>query len=241
MGIEFITNQEKVLSEVIKNILPSTKNWNVLVGYFYFSGFQEIYGSLKGKHVKILVGMNAGVDGKNKIQEFISLGKNEQTRGEQREEYYRSLVSIISETGDFDTLEKQEAFRLFLEKINDGTLEIKKTVQPTHAKLYIFENEASHTQGGSFPGTIITGSSNLTYSGLKKNYEINVISRDRADYEESLRIFNELWASSILLADKATVEEFMRGVVDKIFIDKLPTPYELYINCLLYTSPSPRD
>ncbi|OGF46494.1 MAG: hypothetical protein A2452_04335 [Candidatus Firestonebacteria bacterium RIFOXYC2_FULL_39_67] len=232
MSVKFITNQEKVLAEVINNILPSTKNWNVLVGYFYFSGFQEIYGNLKEKHVKILVGMNAGVDAKNMIQEFISLGKNNLTRGEQREEYYSSLVNIISETKDFDTLEKQEAFRLFLEKINNGTLEIRKTVEPTHAKLYIFEHEVSHSQGGTLPGTIITGSSNLTYSGLKKNYEINVISRDTTDYAESVRIFEELWNSSILLADKATVEIFMRGVVDKIFIDKLPTPYELYIKVL---------
>ena len=193
---------------------------------------REIYGNLKEKHVKILVGMNAGVDAKNMIQEFISLGKNNLTRGEQREEYYSSLVNIISETKDFDTLEKQEAFRLFLEKINNGTLEIRKTVEPTHAKLYIFEHEVSHSQGGTLPGTIITGSSNLTYSGLKKNYEINVISRDTTDYAESVRIFEELWNSSILLADKATVEIFMRGVVDKIFIDKLPTPYELYIKVL---------
>lgn len=33
----FITNQEKLLAEIIKGILPKTQAVDMLVGYFYYS------------------------------------------------------------------------------------------------------------------------------------------------------------------------------------------------------------
>jgi len=41
MDTKFITNRDVILSELIKNILPATKNLYILVGYFYFSGYEE--------------------------------------------------------------------------------------------------------------------------------------------------------------------------------------------------------
>ncbi len=46
MSQNLITNQDKFLSEVINNILPGCDKAYFLVGYFYFSGFQEIYEQL---------------------------------------------------------------------------------------------------------------------------------------------------------------------------------------------------
>jgi len=37
MSNQFITNQERLLSDVINNILPSAANLDFLVGYFYFA------------------------------------------------------------------------------------------------------------------------------------------------------------------------------------------------------------
>lgn len=34
----FITNQEKLLAEIINGILPKTQAVDMLVGYFYYSG-----------------------------------------------------------------------------------------------------------------------------------------------------------------------------------------------------------
>jgi len=232
MGIEFITNQDKILSEVINNILPSTDSFHALVGYFYFSGFKEVYEGVKEKHVRILVGMDVDVDQGNRIREYLSAEDNKNTREENRNEYFDSLVNIINNTGVFDNAQTQEAWKIFLDKILNGTLEIKKTDKPTHAKMYIFENKKTHAQGGSFPGTIITGSSNLTYNGLRKNYEINIISRDKPDYETSMKIFNDLWRNAIVIADKNNIELFMKKVVDKVWIEKVPTPYKVYLKVL---------
>ena len=232
MGTEFITNQEKVLSEVINNILPSTESFHALVGYFYFSGFKEVYEGVKDKNVRILVGMDVDIDQGNRIREYLSAEDNKNTREENRNEYYDSLVKIINNTGVFDNAQTQEAWKIFLDKILDGTLEIKKTDKPTHAKMYIFENKKAHAQGGEYPGTVITGSSNLTFNGLRKNYEINIILRDKPDYVTSMKIFNDLWRNAIVIADKNSIEIFMKKVVDKVWIEKVPLPYKIYLKVL---------
>jgi len=48
MTTQFITNQQRLLADVVNNILPSSKNLYFLVGYFYFSGFEEIQKVQKG-------------------------------------------------------------------------------------------------------------------------------------------------------------------------------------------------
>jgi hypothetical protein len=158
MSSEIITNQEKFLSDVVNNILPSSKNLYFLVGYFYFSGFEEIYKNVSNKNVKILVGLEIESNLKRKLKEYELIQQVNISRGEIRQSYYKALVNVFNDTDFFDTKEKQEAFQIFLSKIKDGTLEIKKTLQPNHAKLYIFENKEEFNQGGDFPGTIITGS-----------------------------------------------------------------------------------
>jgi hypothetical protein len=52
MNTQFITNEKRLLSDVIRNILPSSEKLYFLIGYFYFSGFQEIYKNLGDKEIK---------------------------------------------------------------------------------------------------------------------------------------------------------------------------------------------
>ena len=233
MSTQFITNQEKLLSEVINNILPSTQNLYMLVGYFYFSGFEELYKTIDlspSKEVKILIGLDVERDLLNKIKEVEFIQELNLSRGKIKDNFNKSFVSIFNDTDFFDSEEKQNAFRLFLKKIKDGTLEIKKTIQPNHAKLYIFKHKEEYNQGGETPGVVITGSSNFTRSGLKDRCEINVILRD--EYDEAWKIFKALWDTAVNIVDKTNLEEFLTEVVEKIWIDKLPRPYLLYVRVL---------
>lgn len=233
MSTQFITNEEKFLSTVVNNILPSSENLYFLVGYFYFSGFQEIYKNVVDRNIKILVGLDVEQDILNKIKEVELIQNINDSRGKVREKYYKSLVDLFNETAFFDSYEKQEAFRLFLEKIKNGTLEIKKTYQPNHAKLYIFQNKEEYNQGGEYPGTVITGSSNLSRSGFRGRFEINVVSRNSANYSEAYKIFMDLWENhSVNIVDKNNIDQFLYSVVDKIWLDKLPKPFLLYIRVL---------
>jgi superfamily II DNA or RNA helicase len=202
------------------------------VGYFYFSGFQEIYEKVADKNLKILVGLEVEQNLTNKVKEFEILQETNAPRGLIRNNYYKSLVQLFNDTDFFDSQEKQDAFKLFLRKIEDGTLEIKKTLHSNHAKLYIFENKEEFSQGKEYPGTVITGSSNLTRSGLRGQFEINVISRDSANYQEAYDIFQKLWKDSVLIVDKDNLDSFFFNVVEKTWLNKLPKPFLLYIRVL---------
>jgi superfamily II DNA or RNA helicase len=232
MPSEFITNQEKLLTDVVNNILPSSKNLYFLVGYFYFSGFEEIYKNVGDKQVKILVGLEIESNLKKRLKEYDLVQQTNISRGDIRQNYYKAMVNIFNDTDFFDTKEKQEAFKVFLAKIKDGSLEIRKTLQPNHAKLYIFENKEEFNQGGNFPGTIITGSSNLSSSGLRDRFEINVLSRDRASFTDAYDIFKKVWDESIAIVDKNNIKEFLYSVVEKVWIDKLPSPFLLFVRVL---------
>jgi hypothetical protein len=109
MTTQFITNQEKLLSDVINNILPSSRNLYFLVGYFYFSGFQEIYEKVADKNLKILVGLEVEQDLTNKVKEFEILQETNAPRGLIRNNYYKSLVQLFNDTDFFDSLEKEDA------------------------------------------------------------------------------------------------------------------------------------
>lgn len=232
MTTQFITNQQRLLTDVVNNILPSTQKLYALVGYFYFSGFQELYKNLKDKHLKLLVGLEIQTDLANRIKEFEVIHDVRTSRGAIRENFNQSLVELFNGTDFFDSPEKEESFRLFIEKLKDGTLEIRKTFHPNHAKLYLFENKPEHNQGGEFPGTVITGSSNLTRSGLRDRFEINVVSRESVSYREAYAIFQQLWEDSVLIANESNFDDFLNNVVEKIWVEKLPKPFLIFIRVL---------
>jgi superfamily II DNA or RNA helicase len=233
MTSHFITNQNgNFLSEIIKSILPKAQNISFLAGYFYFSGFAEIYKGIKDKNLRVLVGLEIERDMINHVREVDYHTSAKKTRGELKASFNESLVDLFNETDYFDSAEKQEAFTFFLNKIKDGTLEIRKTKEPCHAKMYLFQNTEEYNEGGSYPGALITGSSNLSLSGLKGRLELNAILRGKADFEEGKKIFEQLWESAVIIADREHLAEFENVVLEKIWYDKLYKPYCFFLRVL---------
>lgn len=232
MSTEIITNEQKTLSEVINKIMPSADKLFFLVGYFYFSGFREIYENIADKEVKILVGLDVEKDIANRVSEVARLHNNDTSNAKVRREYFKSLTAVFNDTDYFDTAERENAFRLFMNKIVDGSLEIRKTRVSEHSKIYLFENKKEFSQGGEFPGTVIFGSSNLTYSGLTGQGETNVLMRDSGNYNSMKQKFMHLWENAVEIVNKNNVDEFTESVINKIWIDKLPDPYLIYIRVL---------
>ena len=63
--LTFITNEEnKNLSERFKVLIKDTRLFDVLVGYFYTSGFHAIYKSLENtEKIRILIGISTNKQG----------------------------------------------------------------------------------------------------------------------------------------------------------------------------------
>lgn len=232
MNSQFITNKDNVLSDIINAILPKCDHAYFLVGYFYFSGFAELCEQLKDIKLRILVGLEVERNIINGIKEVENFVSEKKSRGQIREEFYNSFVDIYNNTDFFDSEEQIEKFKLFLEKLDNGTLEIKKTAEPNHAKMYLFQNMESETIMGTFPGTMITGSSNLSVTGLRNRLELNVILRNKTDYEAGKNVFDELWDTAISVVDGDTIDTFKDRVIKHIWFEKLYAPYKMFVRVL---------
>ena len=222
-------------SQISNNLLPSkTKAMDFLVGYFYFSGIQEIYKNIDDKPMRILVGMDMDHELLNKTSEFDFFAQNHRPSSNKdiRDNFYDSLINLFNQTNYFENEEEAEAFRLYYDKIKKGELEVRKTQDPTHAKMYIFAYKDEFTEGGETPGTVITGSSNFTYSGLRSNQEINVRFHSKDEFHDAKNIFNSLWEMATVIIDKDHIKDFEEGVMKHIWYEKTPSPYLLYLRVL---------
>ncbi len=224
-----ITNDQNKLSDVIKQIVRETENCYFLVGYFYFSGFSEIYKHLADKKIKILVGLELDKTIQGIFAEVYKLRNQNLSNKELINNYFNSFVEFVNSTVHFDRTADQEALKLFVEKIKDGTLIIKKTREPTHAKIYLFEKK----DGSQFaPGYLILGSSNLTMSGLSTQNEINFFTAEAIYFNQAKQIFEKLWEDSVEIVSEKKFSEFEERVLKKTWIFTEPSPKELYVRVL---------
>lgn len=232
MSSNFITNKERFLSDIINGILPKTDAVCMLIGYFYYSGYVQLSEQLRDKQIRILVGLDAELQIAKHIREVEAFRKGLISRNVAKEEYYKQFVQVFNNSDFLDTAEKQEQFKMFYGKILDGTLEIRKTLEPCHSKMYLFAYNDTMNEGGELPGVLITGSSNLSYQGMKGRLELNARFNDKRDYDEGKKIFDELWESSVVVASKDNIDEWNNKVMAHIWYDKLYSPYLMYIRVL---------
>ncbi|HPZ36544.1 MAG TPA: helicase-related protein [Bacteroidales bacterium] len=222
--ITFITNEEgQKLRDRFNDLIKHCQAFYSLSGYFYLSGFHQIYKSLENvDKVKILIGI--GTDKKT----FNVIDKSE---SEMFEFHSDSAIKDESEQLVLEELENSEdskeielSIKKFVEWIQNGKLEIKAyPSKKIHSKLYIFTFKNDYID----KGRVITGSSNLTQAGLVDNLEFNVELKNRSDYEFALNKFNELWQQAVDLN-----ENFVININHKTWLKDDITPYEHYLKFL---------
>jgi len=221
----FITNSStKKLKARLLELLPKSKELKFLVGFFYFSGLRELYEGLKDNPntiLKILVGLN--VDRTN--YGLIEYGDSIDSRSDNDKIYnfFQSIRNSIN-TENFDQKEFYEQVRFFIELIKNGRLIIRKTYQPNHAKLYIFKLEEQQVGRNTL---FITGSSNLTSSGLSLQNEFNVEISDYG-FEDAEAYFDNLWESAVRITEDDVIRNKLVNLLEKETLIKEITPFEAY-------------
>lgn len=232
MSNSFITNKEKFLSDIINGILPKTNAVDILVGYFYYSGYSQLSEKLQDKQIRILVGLDIDLHISKRISEVENFRKGFVSRNLVKEEYYAQFITLFNDSDLLDSADKLEQFKMFYGKILDGTLEIRKTLEPCHSKMYLFAYNDQMNEGGELPGVLITGSSNLSYQGLKGRLELNARFNDKLEYEEGKKLFDELWENSVVIANKDNLDEWNNKVMKRIWYEQLYSPYLMYVRVL---------
>lgn len=215
----FITNEEgNKLLDVFRILIKNSKFLDCLVGYFYKSGFHSIYKSLENtEKIRILIGISTDKGTYDLIQQAVPSSTKEI-----KDNYEKKVIKETEESED--STETEEGIRKFIEWIGSGKLEIHAYPDENiHAKLYIM----TFKEGSIDPGRVITGSSNLTISGLKDNLEFNVVLQRPEDYEFALNKFNELWENSVDVSEK-----YVETIKKKTWLNDEIKPYELYLKFL---------
>ena len=240
-----IINQgSNTMEKALLETLPKTDKIDILTAYFYFSGFSRLANSLKDKHIRILVGKTIEPDAADELANIIKnnpdidldpyQSRNQDlTRTKRKEFFIDSFVKLFNcsaLTEAFDSTEGQEAFKIFEEKLKDGSLEIRMTEKQEHGKQYILSNKLSDNQ--TKKGTILIGSSNFTFSGLLGQGELNEKFTDNAKYDEHKAYFESLWATAIDIKTSTSNDDFMKTIQKKLWIHATPDPYKIYIRIL---------
>ncbi|MDR3185201.1 MAG: phospholipase D-like domain-containing protein [Christensenellaceae bacterium] len=244
-----IDNKEEplVLKTVLNNWLDeSIERVDILTAFFYFSGFNELATSLKDKEVRILVGKIIEPELLQAIEENILINDDENfdsfqvrdysilNKENKKTKYIDGFVRLFNSTivsSELDDEEKQEGFKIFLKKIEDGTLKIRLTELPHHGKAYILHKRNTNT----IPGVVISGSSNFTKNGLLLQGELNIKFSDNMYFDQFANYFNKSWENSSnvdVSVDPNSKTEFISKIKNDIWFFSNPKPYYIFLRIL---------
>lgn len=225
MNTKFFTNEaENTLLQKIEGIFAHKKIhfFDALIGYFYASGYFQIRKFVENSaQIRVLVGIDVDrLVNYAQAQGLLFSGNKEAAQ----EDFFEQMKANI-QTAQYSKVVEDGMLNL-IEDIASKKLIIK--IHPNkniHAKVYIFREATKHAHGY---GSVITGSSNLTASGLARNFEFNVELRDNADIEFANETFEKLWAEGEPLA-----EDFVLQIKKETYLNDELTPYELYMKFLM--------
>ncbi len=230
MSTRFFTNREgNTLLQKFKGVFADRDGlfaFHAVTGFFRSSGYFAIREQLlRLGEVKILVGIEADkLSAEAKRRGMLYFADPERLK----DEFLKAARKDISEAGY--TQEIEGGILHFLQDIVEGKIQIRvHKSKKLHAKIYIFlpQNFTPHNTG-----YVITGSSNLTGSGLgiddRSNFEFNVGLSDYEDVAFAEKEFEALWEEGEeLLPDDA------QRMVAGTHIGQLFTPFEIYIKLLI--------
>ena len=222
--LTFLTNEpERKLSTRLNTLLSKSSRFDCLVGYFYLSGFHLIEKFLKPcEKVRILIGLKT----ENQIYKALQQARIQQAFN------FRSTTEIVKDvkkdvleqlTNADETIEVERGIEQLVIWCSEGKVEVRAyDKHPVHSKLYIFSFDENQVD----KGRVITGSSNLSVSGLQNNLEFNVELKNRSDYDFASEKFEELWKESVEVS-----EDFVQAVKNESHLAQF-SPYQLFLKFL---------
>lgn len=230
MANNFITNNKthKSLKGRLNTLISISDELKFLVGFFYFSGWQELFENLKKNDkltLKLLVGLQVDQI-LNKIVEHGSQ-EEEQSQDDQFNQFMTSMGNAINNE-EMDTEVFYNQVEFFIQMLTEKRLIIRKTENANHAKLYLFRLNQEQAEIQAMSGQFITGSSNLTRAGLSGQEEFNVEIKDYG-YAEAETYFDELWERAIPISEIENRKEFLIQFIQHKSQAASVTPFEAYV------------
>ena len=229
MSTKFFTNRDRnYLIHKFKGVFEnqSIYSFDALVGYFRASGYFRMNPLLKEvPEIRILVGINVDA----LLKKYHALGLEYMVDSQETKKAFIKNLKKDIEQADYSK-EIEDGILAFINDVATKKITIKAHPEKNlHAKIYILKPKNFNEYS---TGSVITGSSNFTESGLgsreKSNYEFNVELRDYDDIRFASEEFEMLWNESVDIPD-ADIAKLKK----ETYLNDDFTPFELYIKLLI--------
>ncbi len=223
----FITNTTtRTLKKRLEQLIEHSQELKFLVGFFYFSGWQELYQSLRNREdltIKILVGLD--IDKKLGGTIEVAVSEMNHSNDEKVDRFFVSLANALN-TDEMDIEAFYEQIGFFIDLLESNRMMIRKTAEPNHAKLYLFK--IKDALQGIADCKFITGSSNLTRTGIMEQNEFNV---EIGDYgtEEAEAYFDALWETALPITEHLDRKGYLLDLIRNRTQAAIVTPFEAYV------------
>jgi len=233
-------NIEHKLLPALKDTFEVAERADFCVGYFNMRGWKQIdtyienWSGVDGHCCRLLVGMQKLPEDELRASLSITAsddGMDNQTalRLKKRlaEEFRSQLASGVPTNAD------EAGLRRLAAQIKDGKVVVKLYLRHLlHAKLYLFFRPDRIN-----PITGYLGSSNLTFSGLSHQGELNV---DVLDYDACLKLarwFEDRWNDRWCL----DISKELVGIIEESWARETPlSPYQIYVKMAYHLSQEAR-
>tara|TARA_R110002033_G_scaffold152014_1_gene188577 strand:+ start:1807 stop:5193 length:3387 start_codon:yes stop_codon:yes gene_type:complete len=229
MSKNFITNSQDnaTLKKRLEKLISASQELKFLVGFFYFSGWQEIYKNLQDNNqvtLKILVGLQ--VD--KYLSTIVEVGlQDDSLSQEEHFAHFMKSIGFAINNAEMDNEAFYNQIAFFIQLLEEGRLIIRKTLNPNHAKVYLFQLDNKYQDLFNVKGEFITGSSNLTKAGLHGQEEFNVEIKDYG-FESAEAYFDDLWEVAVPITEAENGTKIIIDFLKNKSQASLITPFEAY-------------
>lgn len=247
-------NIEEQFTDGLRNIVnePGVKRVDFCVGYFNLRGWDLIKDSIdnipgenvyeqdangndirKHRVCRLLIGMH------RPDEELIRSLYSRKTTLTDAEYIQRSLRRIAEGFKQqlllgVPSAKDEETLRHLSAQLKSGMVCVKLYLKyPLHAKLYV-----SHTDSRTHPHMALMGSSNLTYSGLMGNGELNADFIDSDHAKKLADWFDDRWNDRMCL----DITDQLIEIIDNSWAgEKVIPPYYIYLKAAYHLSQEARS
>lgn len=213
----------------LRETLNTSEHSDFCVGYFNLRGWKSIddlidkWHGLPGQQCRLLVGMQTMPQ--DELRSFLSINTEAENLDNQTvvrlkkklaEEFRNQLTLGIPTNAD------EAGLRRLAHQLRDGKVVVKLYLRHTlHAKLYLcFRKDANN------PITGFLGSSNLTFSGLSKQGELNVDVLEHDATQKLAKWFEDRWKDRWCVD---ITKELIQVIEESWAREDVIPPYHIYI------------
>ncbi len=228
-------NIERNLLDDLKETIGGSYRADFCVGYFNLRGWrlieekvEELTGG-EGANCRLLVGMVRHPSEEVKLAFGIGAGSQGTTQAQANESRKEILLKFRQQLViGAPTNEDEAGLRRLRQQLAGGKVTVKLFLRhPLHAKLYLL-----HFKGVQ-PRIGYLGSSNLTFSGLSGQGELNIDVRDIDASRKLADWFEERWEDRLCIDITADLIE----ILDESWAREVPVPpYHIYLKMAYHLS-----